>query len=94
METKEATFCKVTTRHYHKKPCTKTVYVLDEETTEDCPREHYNNYIESAPFFRRLGGSETLDYGYFSKGYLCYKITSKSPDRQTKVVRTFDYGED
>ena len=54
-------------------------------------RINYDYCVDAAPFFRRLGGSEHLDYGYFSQGYLCYRIISKSPDRQTKIIRSFNH---
>tara|TARA_R110002020_G_C15822763_1_gene733313 strand:+ start:49 stop:312 length:264 start_codon:yes stop_codon:yes gene_type:complete len=80
----------LTEERYTLKPGTKTVYLLDETKTEELTEEHYDNYITSAPFFRRLGGSETLTRSYTSAGYRVTRIVSKSPDRETKVVRDFD----
>ena len=91
METKTATFCTMKEQRFTLKPDTKTVWVEESESTSDYTKQQYQNCVEAAPFFRRLGGSEHLDYGYFSKGYLCYRIISKSPDRQIKVIRTFNF---
>jgi len=92
METKTATYCNMTEQRFTLKPGTKTSWLIEKPTTtENYTEQQYHNCVEAAPFFRRLGGSEHLDYGYFSKGYLCYRIISKSPDRQTKVIRTFNF---
>ena len=42
-------------------------------------------------WFRRLGGSETAQRSYTCYGYVIYKLTSSSPDRQTKSVREFNF---
>ena len=46
---------------------------------------------DAAPYFRRLGGSETLTREYTKRGYLVTQIVSKSPDRQTKVIRKYTF---
>ena len=71
---------------------TKTVFIVAEDKeTREITEEHYNNYIESAPFFRRLGGSETLTRGYTSAGYKVVKMVSKSPCKTEKVIREFNF---
>ena len=70
---------------------TKTAYKQTEHTTKEIDEQHYKNIIESCPFFRRLGGSETITRAYTSKGYVPVKLTSISPDRQTKIVREFKF---
>jgi hypothetical protein len=47
--------------------------------------------IESCKFFRKLGGTETVNRNYTCRGYMPVKLTSKSPDKATKVVREFIY---
>ena len=73
------------------KPGTKTVFVPEETRVEEISEEQYRNIVDSAPFFRRLGGSETLSRGYTPRGYRVVEITSKNPDRTTKVVRKFKF---
>ena len=71
---------------------TKTVYIDSQvEPEKEITEEYYNNYVDSAPFFRRLGGSETLTRGYTCQGYKVVKMVSKSPDRTEKVIRTFNF---
>jgi N-acetyl-anhydromuramyl-L-alanine amidase AmpD len=74
-----------------KNPNTKTTYIVDSNKVEPITESQYNNYINSIPFFRRLGGSESLQRAYTCYGYKVYKLTSKSPDKQTKVVREFNF---
>lgn len=70
---------------------TKGAYKETERETEDITETEYNYTINSCPFFRRLGGSETLTRAYTSKGYVPVKLTSISPDRETKIVREFKF---
>jgi hypothetical protein len=74
-----------------KNPNTKTTYLTVYNTVEVISEQQYNNYINSIPFFRRLGGSETVVRAYTCAGYKVYKLTSKSPDKQTKVIREFKF---
>ena len=46
---------------------------------------------DTLKWFRRLGGSETAERGYTERGYLIVKLTSTSPDRQNKTIRTFKF---
>jgi hypothetical protein len=69
----------------------KTIFVVLHQTTEDFTEDSYNNIVESAPFFRRLGGSETLTRCYTSQGYKVYKIVSKSPCKTMKTIREFNW---
>lgn len=82
---------KVTKTTYIIKPGTKTVWQQVEQETKVVNEDHYRNLVESAPFFRRLGGSEYLERGYTCAGYRVVRIVSKSPDRQTKIVRAIDF---
>ena len=82
----------LTQTHQVLKDGTKTVYIDSQvEPEKEITEEHYNNYVESAPFFRSLGGSETLTRGYTCQGYKVVKVVSKSPDRTEKVIRTFNF---
>jgi len=74
-----------------KNPNTKTTYVTVENKVEVISEKQYDNYINSIPFFRRFGGSESVVKAYTCAGYKVYKLTSKSPDRLTKVIREFKF---
>lgn len=83
----------VSIRHYNLKPGTKTVWTENTERSHDeyITEEGYRNIVDASPFFRRLGGSETLHRTYTRAGYRVYEIISKSPDRTQKTVRTFNF---
>jgi hypothetical protein len=76
-----------------KSPNTKTTYILEEEITENLTKEQYTNITsdDTLKWFRRLGGIETAQRGYTCSGYLITKLTSKSPDKQLKIIRTFKF---
>lgn len=76
---------------YELKVGTKTVYTEIETAQKEITETEYNNIIDSVSFFRRLGGTETIQRAYTSAGYKATKLTSKSPDRQTKVIRKFNF---
>ena len=59
-----------------------------EITTID--KETYDNIFskETQAFFRRLGGYEKTSKSYTTAGYIVTRLTSISPDRTTKIVRT------
>lgn len=76
-----------------KNPNTKTTYIKEwEEVTELTEKEHHNTTSpDTLKWFRRLGGSETVVMGYTCAGYLCTRLTSTSPDKETKYVRSFKF---
>ena len=45
--------------------------------------------ISSIPFFKNLGGSERVTKGYTVAGYIPVELSSISPERKTKIVRSF-----
>ena len=51
--------------------------------------EFYMNGVDAVPFFRSLGGSETVETAPTYHGKLPVKITSVSPDGTRKTVREF-----
>ena len=59
-----------------------------EITTID--QKEYDNIFskETQAFFRRLGGYERASKTYTTAGYIVTRLTSISPDRTTKIVRT------
>jgi len=80
-------------QEFVKNPNTKTTYILEEEITENLTKEQYTNITsdDTLKLFRRLGGIETAQRGYTCSGYLITKLTSKSPDKQLKIIRTFKF---
>ena len=79
------------TTKYELKDGTKTVFVETTQEDSEFTEEKYNNIVDSSPFFRRLGGSETLTCCYTSQGYRVYKIVSKSPCKTMKTIREFNF---
>ena len=59
-----------------------------EMTTID--QKEYDNIFskETQAFFRRLGGYERASKSYTTAGYIVTRLTSISPDKTTKIVRT------
>ena len=45
--------------------------------------------ISSIPFFKDLGGYERVTKGYTIAGYIPVELSSISPERKTKIVRSF-----
>ena len=83
----------ITIRHYNLKEGTKTVWIEDETRnhSEMITEQGYDNIVDASPFFRRLGGSETVKKGYTTRGYRVVEIISKSPDRTKKTIRSFNF---
>jgi hypothetical protein len=74
-----------------KKQGTKKAYQLDEIETETITETQYNNIINSASFFRRLGGSCTQQREYTCIGYKVCKDILTSSDKETKTIREFTF---
>jgi hypothetical protein len=78
-------------QYFVKKLGTKNAYQLTETETETITETQYNNIINSASFFRRLGGSCTQQRCFTEAGYKVYKDILTSPDKQTKTIREFEF---
>ena len=76
-----------------KNPNTKTTYIVEDEKTKQITKQHYENITskQTQKWFRRLGGSETAQRSYTSRGYLITKLTSVSPNKQNKSIYTFKF---
>lgn len=76
-----------------KNPKTKTTYIQESrKVTEVTERQHrLTTCDDTVKWFRRLGGSETVTRSYTSAGYVVTKLVSTSPDKQTKVIREFNF---
>ena len=64
---------------------------LSETKEENITKENYLNIINSVKFFRNLGGFERLTSGYTYAGYIPVELNSISPDKQEKVIRSFEF---
>ena len=82
-----------TKTEFSKNPSTKTTYIKENEMVEIITAREYNLTVkdETLQWFRRLGGSETAVRGYTCDGYKVVRLTSVSPDKQSKTVREFKF---
>ena len=83
----------MTRTELEKNPNTKTTYITKEVETEELTEKAYKLITgdDTLKWFRRLGGTETAQRSYTCRGYNVTRLTSTSPDRQTKIVRTFKF---
>ena len=83
----------MTKKVFRKNPNTKTTYILESTEVENIDEETHEMTTSEATCktFRRWGGSETVERAYTSQGYKVVKLTSTSPDKQTKIIRTFKF---
>ena len=83
----------LTTTKSVKNPNTKTTYIEESKEVTTITDKEYNLLTndDTVKWFRRLGGSESLQRCYTCAGYKVYKMTSKSPDKQSKTVREFKF---
>lgn len=83
----------MTRTELEKNPDTKTTYLTKEVDTEELTEKAYKLITgdDTLKWFRRLGGTETAQKSYTCRGYNITRLTSISPDRQTKIVRTFKF---
>ena len=62
---------------------------LVDSETRDVSFENYMNVISAGPFFKNLGGRETLSKSYTPLGYVPVEVNSISPDGTQKSVWSF-----
>ena len=78
------------TKKYEKTSSGKSWKNNPVETNEEViTAKKFELIISSIPFFRHLGGSERVTKGYTVAGYIPVKLSSISPERKTKIVRSF-----
>ena len=78
----------LTTENYEKQG---SKWVLVETETEDIPFEYYLNAVDASPFFKNLGGKESISKSYTVAGYIPVEIKSTSPDGTKRTVRKYDF---
>ena len=78
------------TKRYEKTSSGKSWKKNPVETDEEVisPKK-FELIISSIPFFRDLGGSERVTKGYTVAGYIPVELSSISPSRETKIIRSF-----
>lgn len=78
------------TKKYEKTSSGKSWKKNPVETEEEVisPKK-FELIISSIPFFRDLGGSERVTKGYTVAGFIPVELSSISPSRETKIVRSF-----
>ena len=76
-----------------KNPNTKTTYIVDSKEVKTIDKETFDKITndDTIKWFRRLGGSESVERGYTYEGYVVTKLTSTSPDKQRKTIREFNF---
>lgn len=67
-------------------------WVTIETETKTISKEFYNNITDEKAirFFRNLGGIETVQRNYTKMGYIPVRILSTSPNRERRIIRTFE----
>ena len=80
----------LTTKKYERTSSGKSWKKNPVETNEEVisPKK-FELIISSIPFFRDLGGSERVTKGYTVAGYIPVELSSISPNKETKIVRSF-----
>ena len=74
-----------------RKPGTKTAWQTEKTEVRVITEAQYNNTIDACPFFRRMGGSESLTREYTSWGYKVTQIISTRPDKQARSIFKFSF---
>lgn len=69
----------------------KSGWKKTEEEEKNITFECYLNIVDSIPFFRNLGGSETVTKSYTKYGLIPVKIISTSPCKNDRTIRTFKF---
>ena len=71
----------------------KTTYVeVSKEVKEIFEKEYFLTTNDNTiKYFKRLGGRETVTRGYTCAGFKIVKLVSVSPDKETKIVREFNF---
>ena len=82
-----------TSTKFTKKAGTKNAFQQTEQTVREISDKQHQSTTceETVKWFRRLGGSETVQRSYTCAGYLVTKLISTSPDREIKHVREYKF---
>lgn len=66
-------------------------WLYRDQEVEEVDYEHYVNCITAIPFFRSLGGKETVYCADTNRGHLPVEVHSISPDKREKYLYKFDF---
>tara|TARA_R100000458_G_C8228539_1_gene210909 strand:- start:126 stop:386 length:261 start_codon:yes stop_codon:yes gene_type:complete len=66
-------------------------FVVKSVDKRNITMEHHRSFVESKEFFKNLGSIERHRKTYTCAGYKVFQISTTSPDRNTKVIREFDF---
>ncbi len=80
-----------TTRYEYTKRGSKWVLTGKDKFLSSPKMHKYATDEKTLKFFRGMGGYEKNDYSYTKRGYVPVRNTSISPDRTTKIVRTYNF---
>jgi hypothetical protein len=80
-----------TKEHQEKKPGTKTVWVTMETETGEMDWGQYQNFVNAASFFRRLGGSCYQQKSYTCRGYNVVKDINTAPSGEIRSITKFKF---
>ena len=61
------------------------------ETTEQISTKQYDNICGAVPWFRNLGGTETVTKEATINGYRTTKIVSTSPNEKQRTIYEFTF---
>lgn len=78
----------LTTENYEKQG---SRWTLVDSETQTIPFEYYMNAIDASPFFKNLGGKESISKSYTIAGYIPVEIRSTSPDGRQKTIRKYKF---
>lgn len=79
----------LTTENYEKNG---SRWTLVDEKTQDVTFEQYLNSVDASPFFKGLGGKESVSKSYTIIGLIPVEIRSTSPDGRKKTIRKYKFG--
>lgn len=80
-----------TTINQKKKQGTKTVWIDIDKNTEEISENFYNNFINAAKFFRRMGASVKQDKEYTCRGYLVTRDITTRPSKDLRTITLFHF---
>lgn len=66
-------------------------WVETKKTEKQFSRENYFNAVDAIPFFRNLGGTETVTCNYTKYGYIPVKVISTSPDGSERRIYIYKF---
>ena len=66
-------------------------WIETKRTEKQFSRENYFNAVDAIPFFRNLGGTETVTCNYTKFGYIPVKVISTNPDKTERRIYKYSF---